>query len=96
MNTAPAESNYRTVLFQLILKVAKNRAYYRKIAAISRTQADKHSDWNAAALLKLKADELDRCARDMDYTFDRALDHLPSQESASMRDQIKILLATNT
>jgi hypothetical protein len=68
--------DYKSILFRLADKIKRNGDYYRQIAADIRTNAllNPHSADDIA--LRAKAASLERCATDMDYTFERAIERL--------------------
>lgn len=72
--------NYKDILFRLIEKVKRNGDYYRQIAGGLTIKAKRATDLEERARLFARAESLKRCAQDMDYTFDRATNHLSDEE----------------
>jgi len=79
--------DYRNILIHLISKIKRSGDYYRKIARITRTKM-RVADPDDVPGLAAKAEELERCARDMDYAYDRSTDRLDGETIEDVNELI--------
>lgn len=76
--------DYKAALFRLADKIRRQADYYRRAAKTRRKLLMQSPDLEDVCILTAESESLERCAKDMDFAFERATDHLPTEDIAAI------------